>query len=367
MAVRSLHVITSTARRGAETFATDLVRELNTGDHKARVVALHPSVTGQTHDVPVLGASRRSPATLAKLRRAAKKADIVVAHGSSTLEACAIGLAGSGVPFVYRTIGDPSYWVTSGTRRRRVSLMLRCAAGNVVLWQGAAGQLDSGYDIPPDRLTVIPNAVPHLRFPFAGAAQRREAREHFGISPAIPCVGYVGALSSEKDVAAVIAAAVDIDDAVALIAGDGPQRGQLQHHAEGFPAGKFRFLGAVSEPQLVYAAVDLLLLPSLSEGMPAVLIEAGLMGTATVASAVGAIPEMIDDGVTGFLAEPGDHAAFSRTVAHALPTATEVGARAATAFRDRYTMAQVAIAWSELLTDIAASAIEIRLRDGAGR
>ena len=352
--MRSLHVITSTARRGAETFATDLARELESSDHKARVVALHPSPSTQTHDVPVLGASRRSPAMLAELRRVSKEADVVVAHGSSTLEACAVGLAGSGVPFVYRTIGDPSYWVGRGSRRHRVGLMLRRAAANVVLWQGAAEQLGSSYDIPHERVTVIPNAVPHLQFPVASAEQRRKAREHHGIPPATPCVGYVGALSLEKDVAAVIAAVADIEGAVALIAGDGSQREQLQRHAQQLPTRKIRFLGAVSEPQGVYAAADLLLLPSLSEGMPAVLIEAGLMGTATVASAVGAIPEMIDDRVTGFLTEPGDHTAFTRTVTDALPVAAEVGSRAARVFLDRYTMAQVAGAWHGLLTTVAA-------------
>ena len=354
MAVRSLHVITSTARRGAETFATDLVKELNLGAHEARVVALHLSPSEQTHDVPVLGASRRSPSMLAELRRVAKQADIVVAHGSSTLEACVLGLAGSGVPFIYRTIGDPSYWVGSGSRRHRVGLMLRRAAANVVLWRGAADQLAVSYRIPRDRITVIPNAVPDSRFPVPSAAQRLEAREHYGVTKSTPCVCYVGALSSEKDVAAVILAVAEIDGAVGLIAGDGSHREKLQRHADKLSPGKVRLLGAVAEPQDVYAAADLLLLPSLSEGMPAVLIEAGLMGTATVASAVGAIPEMIDDGVTGFLTGPGDHAEFIRTVADALPFAAEVGARAAMVFRDRYSMAQIAGAWDELLTMVVA-------------
>ena len=354
MAVRSLHVITSNARRGAETFATDLARQLNSGGDQARVVALHPSPSDQTHDVPVLGASRRSPAMLTTLRRAAKQADAVVAHGSSTLEACAVALTGTGVPFVYRTIGDPSYWAASTPRRRRVGLMLRRAAANVVLWRGAAEQLRAMYGIPLEQISVIPNAVPQEQFPVASSAQRLAARDRYGIAPSQPCVGYVGALSPEKDIPAVIQAVAGIDGGVALIAGDGSQREQLERNAEQLPAGKVRFLGAVSEPQEVYAATDLLLLPSLSEGMPAVLIEAGLMGTATVASDVGAVPEMIDDGVTGFLTRPGDHAVFTQKVSDSLVDAAEVGARAATVFRDRYTMVQVAGAWRKLLSGIAA-------------
>ena len=48
-----------------------------------------------------------------------------------------LGLAGTGVPFVYRTIGDPSYWVRPSWRRRAVGLILRRAARNDVRWPSA--------------------------------------------------------------------------------------------------------------------------------------------------------------------------------------------------------------------------------------
>lgn len=95
----------------------------------------------------------------------------------------------------------------------------------------------------------------------------------------------------------------------------------------------------------MYAAADLLLLPSLSEGMPGVVIEAGLVGTASVASKVGAIPEMIEDGRSGFLARPGEHAAFIGAVARALPGARSAGQRAAEDFSQRFTMSAVSGAW----------------------
>ncbi len=56
----------------------------------------------------------------------------------------------------------------------------------------------------------------------------------------------------------------------------------------------------------VYAALDLVVIPSLSEGLPNVLLEAMLHGKAIVATAVGGIPEVMNDGLSEWLVPPGD-------------------------------------------------------------
>jgi glycosyltransferase involved in cell wall biosynthesis len=347
--MRSLHVITSDARRGAETFAVGLCAALASDDHQAQVVALARSGDPRSLDVPLLGPSRGSPRTLAALRRAARTADVVVAHGSATLDACAVALAGTDVPFVYRNIGDPSYWAVAGWRRRRVGLMLRRAARVAALWPDAARRIAAMHGIPLDRIDVIPNAVSEERFALAGADERRRIRADLGVPDAAPCLAIVGALSPEKDVLAAIAAVAAVGDATLLIAGSGVLEAQLRQQADALARGRVRFLGQVDDPRQVYAAGDLLLLPSRSEGMPAVLVEAGLVGTATVATAVGAVPDMIRDDVTGFLSGPPDRVRFVARVLEALPGATEVGARSATAFRGAYAMPRVARLWTHTL------------------
>jgi glycosyltransferase involved in cell wall biosynthesis len=343
--MRSLHVITSTARRGAETFGVELAAELRRAGDEAQVAALTCEGDPAAHDVVVLGRSRRSPAVLAALRSSARRADVVVAHGSATLEACAIALAASSTPFVYRTIGDPSYWVTTRARRTVVGFLHRRAARHVALWQGAADQLAERYRLSPDRIDVIPNAVSGARWTRASEAVRVAARSRFHVPEGRPCLTFVGALSPEKDVDAVLVVARAIPHAVVLIAGTGPERARLEARAAQIDPARIRFLGSLADPRPVYAAADLLLLPSLSEGMPGVVIEAGLVGTASVASAVGAIPEMIDDHQTGFLAPPGDHAALTDAVARALPVAQRAGQRAADDFSQRFTMSTVSRAW----------------------
>jgi glycosyltransferase involved in cell wall biosynthesis len=347
--MRSLHVITSTARRGAETFAVELAAELRRARDEAKVVALTSDDDPAAHDVVVLGGSRRSTAVLTGLRSSARRADVVVAHGSSTLEACLIALAGTSTPFVYRSIGDPSYWVTTRARRTALGFLHRRTARHVALWHGAADQLVERYRLSPSRIDVIPNAVPGARWPRASAAERAATRREFKVEAGQPCLAFVGALSPEKDVGAVLEVARAMPEAVVLIVGAGPERTRLESVATRIDPERIRFLGSLVDPRPVYAAADLLLLPSLSEGMPGVVIEAGLVGTATVASAVGAIPEMIEDHRSGFLTKPGEHAGFVEAVARALPESRCAGQEAADDFIQRFTMFAVAQSWQASL------------------
>ena len=348
MVEASLHVVTSDARRGAETFAVDLAAALQAAGHRARVVALTASGMAEVHDVPILGATRRAAGTLRGLRTAARAADVVVAHGSSTLEACAVGLGGTGMPFVYRTIGDPSYWVTSEWRQRGIGWMLRRGARTVVLWPAAREQLATMYAIPADRVDVIPNGVAAARFDPADGPDPRQAREGLGV-PDGPCLGFVGSLSPEKDVATLLTALGHLGQVSLLVAGDGPDGPRLRSLAEEVAPGRVRFLGVVRDPRAVYAAADVLVLPSLSEGLPAVIVEAGLMQTPTIASAVGAIPEVIDNTVTGYLVPPGEPELLAKRIEEALPHAGEIGRRARAAFLGRFTMEAVLPAWEATL------------------
>jgi glycosyltransferase involved in cell wall biosynthesis len=349
--MRSLHVITSDARRGAETFAMELAAALDARGQPARTVALTRSADPMKLDVPVLGTARRSPRTLGALRRAAGGADVVVAHGSSTLEACTVALAGTDVPFVYRSIGDPGYWVGTGFRRRGVGMLLRRAARVVALWPAAAEQITSIHAVPRPRIDVIPNAVDEDRFVVAAPQERASVRAALDVPTNAPCFVFVGALAREKRVEVAIDATAAMDRATLLIAGAGPLEAELRRYADHAAPRRVRFLGQVVDTRPVYAAADLLLLPSVSEGSPAVLVEAGLVGTPTVGTAVGAIPSTIEDGVTGYLSGPPDRERFVARVLDALPTAREVGGHAAAAFRGRYSIDRVARAWLRTLEE----------------
>jgi glycosyltransferase involved in cell wall biosynthesis len=97
-----------------------------------------------------------------------------------------------------------------------------------------------------------------------------------------------------------------------LVCGDGDLLSELTAASRDLD-GSLHLLGWRSDVETVYAAADLVLLTSDNEGMPISLIEAGLAGLPAVATRVGGVPEVIQDGVTGLLAnaQPGELAAHT--------------------------------------------------------
>ena len=365
-ALRVLQVITSTDRRGAEVAALDLAAALRRRGVDVRTVALSPRLAasvagdedGATLDVPCLGDRPLGVTTLRRLRAEAAATGVVVANGSKTLPACALALVGTRVPFVYRNIGDPTYWASSWTRRIRVRAALRRAAAVVSLWSGAADAISSRYGIPRDRVRVIPNGVDSDRFPAADANRRAEARQRLGIADdTAPVVVVLGALTSEKNVEAATRAVHALGDERArlVVAGEGPCRAALESEARRVLGDRVRFLGTTDDPASVLAAADVVALPSRSEGIPAVAIEAALTGVPVVASAVGGLPDVIEDGVTGYLVPAGDDVALTEGIRRALEAADDVGLAARAKALAAYDVHVVAAAWLELLRSVAAN------------
>src|SRR5437764_5024044 len=121
------HLTASNAGRGAERFAVEL-----SAAFEAR--GLHGAIRSvidagdQTLPIEPLPGGRWSIRGLTELRRLACAADVDIAHGSKSLPAMAIALARGGSPFIYRGIGEPSYWSGTPTRRARTRLFLGRAA-----------------------------------------------------------------------------------------------------------------------------------------------------------------------------------------------------------------------------------------------
>ena len=354
--VRVLQVITDRDRRGAQVFALDLQKGLRDLGITVETVALAPGRHGDLLALETLGASRHSWRTLRALRRRSRQYDIVIAHGSSTLLACALGLAFTGVPFVYRQISDPLFWAGTWTRRIRVAAMIRRAAGIVALSGGSSGVLMSHYRLGPDRITVIPNAVPTGNFHVALALEGQQARERFDLSLEGPVIAYVGALAEEKGVDLVVRCAALIGNAHTLIVGDGPERARLELLAAEVAPGRVCFTGSVDESLDAFMAADLVVLPSKGgDSMPAVLIEAGLCGLATVVTPVGAITDVVVQGETGTVVPIDDLNGFASAVRELLADVdrrTKFGAAAAERCMEHFTIEATAPTWAALLTAI---------------
>jgi len=344
-----LHVTASTDRRGAETFAADLDTALTARGRASDLVALAPGAQGGTSARP-LGRRRFDPAGLWRLRRLCASSATVVGHGSSTLPACALATAGTSAAFVYRNIGDPEFWAGTPARRARVRWLLSRADLVAALWQGSADALIRSFGVPASKLVVIPNGRPAAEFPLVDHDRRSMARERLGLAG--PVVVYLGALGPEKRVDVIIRAVGRLVDATLVVAGDGPLRSRLEQLAVEELGGNARFLGAVASAAPVLAAADVVVLASQTEGLPAVLIEAGLSGLPVVSTDVGGVSTIVEDGVTGSLVPPGNPAALAGALGSVLAAPADMGQKAHVRCMERFEMQAVSDRWDDLLQTV---------------
>lgn len=345
VALRVLHLITDRNRRGAQVFALDLAAGLEHLGMSNEVLALSPGSADDSLEVEVLGPSRRSRTTMAELRRRGSDVDVVVAHGSATLFASALALAWSSTPFVYRQISDPLFWASRWSRRVRVAALIRRAAAVVALSSGAVEDLRAHYRLNDRRMHVIPNAVPAASFRAAGTGRHGDGATH---------LLYLGALAEEKGVDMAIRSVANLPDARLTVAGAGPERGRLERLAAELAEGRVTFAGSVPEAPPLLRKADLFVFPSRGgDSMPAVLIEAGLTGLASVTTPVGSITDIVVDGETGRVVPIGDQRAFDAAVAELVDSPHERG-RLGDAARARcselFTVERVAPRWLEVLT-----------------
>ena len=339
-----LVVLSSADLRGAEIEGLALTQRLTAHGVDAAAVALAAG-SGRL-SVPVLGRSTLGPATLRALRRRARSARVVIAYGSSTLPASATALIASGVPFMYRSIGDPTSWVRGGVHRARTALFYRRAAHVVALWPGAAAAIGRLYGVRESRRSVVPNARDHRAFTPPSAVQRRAARAELSIDDATTVVALIGSLNDEKRPALAAEATHRVPEATLLVVGDGPRRQQLESmRADGI---RLRLLGWQADVRPALHAADVIVSTSATEGMPGSLIEAALCAVPAVAIDVGATADVVGEGgfVLGSAAGPAEIAsALARAVDHAV----ELGAAARQHAVDRFSWDAVLPAWLEVL------------------
>ncbi len=164
---------------------------------------------------------------------------------------------------------------------------------------------------------VIPNAVDvgELR----GETPDRDVRAEFDIPAQALVAGVVGRLSPEKGQIHFLRALAEARRSeprlYGLLVGDGQERTLLEAEARSLGlAGNLVFTGHVRGLAPFYRAMDIQVLPSHSEGMPNAALEGMLLGRPLIASKVGGVPEVVEDGHTGILLSPGDEPALARAL-----------------------------------------------------
>jgi glycosyltransferase involved in cell wall biosynthesis len=219
----------------------------------------------------------------------------VVAHGGEALKY--IVAARLRVPVAYYAIGTVAGSVHGGVRRIMWRQLVGRAQLVAAVSDDVADECGSLLGVEKQKLLVIPNGRDAERF--HPLARSRD----------VPVIVFVGRLTSGKRpewfVELVRVLRERGVDCKAQIIGDGPLAEGLEQHAR---AARVEMLGERPDVDQLLRGADLLVFPSLpeGEGMPGVLIEAGMSGLPVIATGVPGVSRVVDDGVTGSIVDVWD-------------------------------------------------------------
>jgi glycosyltransferase involved in cell wall biosynthesis len=350
-----LHVIPTPLARGAQREARALADRLDRPGVRAhRVLSLFrgpPEVRPDISlgfdggDAPAAGFDLR---LVPKLHTALARLDpaVVVAHGGDPLKYLVPAMTTRRRPLAYYAIGT-----YAGPPRHRQILLWRrlLARADVVAAEGdeVRTQCIELMGVPPGRVVMVPNGRDPAIFRPSDTA---------GSSP--PVVTFVGALNDGKGPDRFVATVAELRksgiDFRAQVVGDGPLREALTGPAK---VAEVDLLGSRSDVAELLRQSDIMVFPSrpAGEGMPGVLIEAGLSGLPVVATDVPGVRTVLADGETGLIVATDDAVALVEATRRLL-TDPALRATMGRAARERclrhFTLESVSRRWLDLLSPL---------------
>jgi len=201
----------------------------------------------------------------------------------------------------------------------KVAQILRFTSRKVIAVSGKMAKNMVQAGLPEALLNVIFNSVDIERFAMVPTEQRDQIREEWKVESTDCLFGMVANLNEERKGHRILLEAVarlkHCRMLKVVFVGDGLLRSELEEASRRLRiADRIVFAGYRSDMPAVMKALDVLVLPSLWEGLPVTIIEAMAAGRPVIATAVDGVPEAVVDGVTGLLVPPGNAEALAKAL-----------------------------------------------------
>ena len=310
MNYRVLHIDTERGWRGGERQTLWLARELARRGHGSIVAArpgeplYHRASEAKLELIECSPRFEIDPSAALRLRNEIRKREINVVH-AHTGHAVAIGALatlGTTVPLVVARRVDFPLRDNAGTRWK-----YRRAAAIVAISNAVARVLERN-GIPAERIYVVPDGVDTHR---AIRPATRDELASLGVPVGAPLVVQISQLVGHKDplnfVRAMGRVHGRVPNAHALLVGDGPLRTDVEREVDRLGLQHvLHVLGYRTDADALLAAANVATLSSREEGMGSVLLDALVFGVPIAATKAGGIPEVVEDGASGLLAEISD-------------------------------------------------------------
>ena len=367
-----LHVADSAGWAGGETYIRTLAAELDRGRFALGVVVPEdgPLVARlRAQDVPVhfvrVADRLLNPKALGALvevfRR--QRPALVQSHGARSNVYTKIAARLAGVPVVVCTVHNSLFdYDVSGWRRRAYVLAERLTsplADAIVAVSGAiAADLTRRYRIRGPRIVVVHNGIDADAF--VSRRSRSSVLAELALEEGDRIIGLAGRMTPQKGHEFLLDALARLRPRFprlrCVLVGDGPLRNELEARASALGiADRCRFTGARADVADVLSVVEIVTLPSRSEGLPFALLEAMVLGKPVVASTVGGNPEVVEEGRTGLLVPTADAPALAAAIARMLDRphdAAAMGARGRARVREHFTLTRTTRALEDLYLDL---------------
>ena len=344
--MKVLHLISSGGMYGAEAVILNLSRILNEAGHSSEVASFSNSANPnlqlheralqeglQSHLIPCSGQVDRAALKAVRELVARSGADVVHAHGFKADVYAYLALRRTNTPLVStcHTWYDTDWLVTLYGRIDRV--VLRRFARVVAVSDDVRRQLLAA-GVREERIRMVRNGI-DLR-PFENVAPALRVEMAAGDTP---IVGLIGRLAQSKGVDLYLEAAARVlssgAKALFIVVGEGPDHATLERKIDELKlCGQATMLGRRDDMPAVYASLNIMVSASRQEGLPMAILEGMASGLPLVATAVGEVPTVVEDGRTGLLVPSEDVDALAAAIGQLLHDPAE-RARMGTAARQR--------------------------------
>jgi len=307
-------------------------------------------------EVTNLGRGKYNPITLIDLIKIIRRenADIIHCHGYGSSTFCRVAGLITRTPVVIH-----EHMIDQFTPRHMVLMdkALSPLTSKAIAVSGAVKIfMNTKRGIPLGKIDVIHNGLPTEYCNRYSEEEKVKIRFGLDVSDTYPVITVTGRLDHVKGHEVLIRALSILADSempyICLIVGDGELMPSLQKLAKDLGVSEHtRFLGFRTDISEILSITDIMVISSYSEGCSLALLEGMAAGTAIVSTAVGGIPEMVDDKETALLIKPGDPKAMSCALETLIKDKTfrrKLGAQAKKVCEENYLITQTISRFIEL-------------------
>lgn len=372
--IRVLYVIEDTVFGGGERGFGQLAAGLNRDRFKTHLAA-HPGgrleTLARSHDIPFfpLDMSRKfNLKTISKLSNLLRAREIQIIHSMGSRSDFYARVAGhqANVPAIVSTMAMLIEGYDIGAIRKLIygwvdGLTEKWTDQFIAVSNALEKMLVEDHGIPRSKVRTIYNGVELGRYS-NDKGPDLSIREKLGIPPDAPVVGMIGRFVYQKGYGTFIEAASRIvksfPEARYLMVGDGPLKADMENLSGKLNfTGRCIFAGEQSDIPNLLSIMDIVVQPSIIEGLPRVIIEAMAMARPIVASDIPGIREQIENGRTGLLVPPGDPGALAEAVLTLLKDkirAENLGSAARKSAEQRFDLTRQLALYEEMYLEVLA-------------